>query len=140
MPRSDLHVPGTFVYVTLRGAYRSDVYFAPDDRSLLIGILTEIIERFAGKLHCYSNAHDSLQLLIQVGEEPLGRMMLRVARRYARSVQEGLAGPLQQSLPDVRDIVNRLFEMRFRNTTDPSAAWAGCSRQRHSERDDGGQR
>jgi putative transposase len=129
MPRSDLHVPGTFYYVTLRGAYRSDVYFAPDDRGLLIGILTEIVERFAGRLHCYSNAHDSLQLLIQVGEEPLGRMMLRVARRYAHSVQDRLESSLQQTLPEVRDVVNRLFEMRFKHTTNPSDAWAGGRHQ-----------
>jgi putative transposase len=125
--RSDLHVPGTFYHVTLRGAYRSDVYFAPNDRSLLIDILTDVIERFAGKLHCYSNAHDSLQLLIQVGEEPLGRMMLRVARRYAHSVQEQLESSLRQTLPEVRDVVNRLFEMRFRNTPDPSGAWPSSS-------------
>jgi hypothetical protein len=135
MPRSDLHVPGTFYFVTLRGAYRSDVYFSPDDRGLLIGILTQIIERFAGKLHCYSNADDSLQLLIQVGEEPLGRVMLRVARRYAHCVQERLEISLRQTLPEVSDVVNRLFEMRFRTTADPSVARRRCSDQQHSEPD-----
>ena len=87
-----------------------------DDRPLLIGILTEVIERFAGKLHCYSNVADSLQLLIQVGEEPLGRMMLRVARRYAHAVLGRLENSLAQTLPEAVDVVNRLFDMRFSST------------------------
>jgi hypothetical protein len=116
MPRHyEPHVPGTLYHVTLRGAYLSEVYFTADDRGLLIEILGEVVERFAGRLHCYSNAQDSLQLLIQVGEEPLGRMLLRVARRYAYSVQERVIGSMP-SLPDVRDVVNRLFDIRVRST------------------------
>jgi len=118
----ETHVPGTFYHVTLRGAYRSEVFFTPDDRRLLIDILTEVIERFAGKLHCYSNLEDSLQLLIQVGEEPLGRMMLRVARRYAHSVQARLESSIAQTVPDVREVVNRLFDMRFRSGVQPGVA------------------
>ena len=124
MPHSSSHVPGTLYHVTLRGAYRREVFFAPDHRRLLIDILDEVAERFAGKVHCYSNVHDSLQLLIQVGEEPLGRMMLRVARRYAHSVQAQLQSSDARALPDTRDVVNRMFEMRFRIGARPAtAAW-----------------
>lgn len=115
--RCEALVPGTLYHVSLRGAYRRDVFFSPKNRHLLIDILTEVIERFAGKLHCYSNFGDSLQLLIQVGEEPLGRTMLRVARRYAHAVIEHSDTPL----PDVADVVNRLFEMRFRATVRPDS-------------------
>src|SRR5262249_50715065 len=94
----------------------SDVYFAPANRGLLIEILSEVVERFAGRLHCYSNTHDNLQLLIQVGEEPLGRMMLRVARRYAHSLHQRLVTSVP-GLPEARDVVNRLFEMRVRRTS-----------------------
>jgi putative transposase len=122
--RRDVHVPGTFYHVTLRGAYRREVFFAPEERRLLIGILTDVVERFAGKLHCYSNVDDSLQLLIQVGEEPLGRMMLRVARRYAHCVHARLESSTAQTLPDASEVVNRLFEMRFRSTVHPGAGHA----------------
>jgi REP element-mobilizing transposase RayT len=122
MPRPESHIPGAFYHVTLRGAYRSEIFFTPDDRRLLIGILSEVIERFAGKVHCYSNADDSLQLLIQVGEEPLGRMMLRVARRYAHAVLGRLENSLAQTLPDAVDVVNRLFDMRFRSTCGPCSS------------------
>ena len=124
MPHSQSHVPGTLYHVTLRGAYRSELFFAPDNRRLLIDILDDVAERFAGKLHCYSNVHDCLQLLIQVGEEPLGRMMLRVARRYAHSVQAQLQRSGARALPDPRDVVNRMFEMRFRIGARPGATAA----------------
>jgi REP element-mobilizing transposase RayT len=114
MPRhSDAHVPGTLYHVTLRGAYLNELYFTPHDRGLLITILSEVVERFAGKLHCYSNVQDCLQLLIQVGEEPLGRMLLRVARRYAYAVRTRLLSSMP-NLPEVSDVVNRLFEIRVR--------------------------
>jgi len=119
MPRHyDPHVPGAVYHVTLRGAYRSELYFAADDRGVLIEILSEVIERFAGKLHSYSNGHDTLQLLIQVGEESVGRMMLRVARRYAHALQE--------SLPEVHQVVNRLFEIRVRRTALPEVYTAAA--------------
>ena len=115
MPRRfHSHAPGAVYHVTLRGAYLRDVYFKPEDRGLLIEILSEVIVRFAGRLHCYSNAPDTLQLLIQVGEEPLGRMLLRVARRYAYSVHQHLHG-LMPGLPDASEVVNRLFEIRVRS-------------------------
>ena len=130
MPHSSkAHVPGTLYHVTLRGAYRSEVFFAPDNRRLLIDILDEVIERFAGRLHCYSNVSDCLQLLIQVGEEPLGRMMLRVARRYAHSLQARLERSGAQALPDPHDVVNRMFEMRFRIGARPGATVATWLRQ-----------
>src|SRR5688572_27008826 len=71
MPRHTYtHVPGALYHVTLRGAHRREVYFTLGDRRLLITIIGEVVERFAGQLHCYDSAEDSLQLLIQVGEEP----------------------------------------------------------------------
>jgi putative transposase len=114
MPRhADAHVPGALYHVTLRGAYLGEVYFALDDRHLLITILREVVERFAGKLHCYRNTQDRLQLVIQVGEEPLGRMMLRVTRRYAHAVRERLPASMQ-SLAEVSEVVNRLFDIHVR--------------------------
>jgi REP element-mobilizing transposase RayT len=115
MPRHcQAHVPGALYHITLRGAYRSEHYFALDDRDSLIEVLREMLERFAGKLHCYDNSRDRLRLLVQVGEEPLGRMMLRVARRYLQCVQERLGNGRAASLPEALEVVNRLFEMRVR--------------------------
>lgn len=123
MPRDlEPHVPGSFYHVTLRGAFRSEVYFALPGRRLLVNIMGEVSERFAGKLHCYQNFEDALQLLVEVGEEPIGRMMLRVARRYAQCIHDAGDKAIVSTLPDVRDVVNRLFDMRFRRTAPMVAA------------------
>lgn len=115
MPRHcHAHVPGALYHVTLRGAYRREHYFTLADRDSLIELLHQMLERFAGKLHCYDNSPDRLRLLVQVGEEPLGRMMLRVARRYLQCIQTRRSEAGVVSLPEALDVVNRLFEMRVR--------------------------
>lgn len=54
MPRKPrIHVAGTFYHVTLRGNHRQDIFFSPDDRTLLNSIVAEIVDRYIARLHAY---------------------------------------------------------------------------------------
>jgi REP element-mobilizing transposase RayT len=91
MPRSlRLHVPGAFYHVTLRGNHRQDIFFARRDRLLFEELTAEVLERFCARLHAYCWMTNHVHMLLQVGDTPLGRLMLRIAGRYARSVQRHL--------------------------------------------------
>jgi REP element-mobilizing transposase RayT len=89
MPRPlRIHVPGAFYHVTLRGNHRQDIFFSPQDRALFCELLDEVNARFNARLHAYCLMTNHVHLLTQVADVPLGRLMLRVASRYARTVQK----------------------------------------------------
>jgi putative transposase len=91
MPRPlRIHVPAAFYHVTLRGNHRQNIFFSPADRRLFEDITCEVLERFAARLHAYCWMTDHVHMLLQVGDAPLGRLMLRIAGRYARSIQKHL--------------------------------------------------
>ena len=91
MPRSPrIHAPGAIYHVTLRGNHRQDIFFTPDDRSLLTRIITEILVDCGAQLHAYCYMTNHVHALLQVGDTPLSRIMLLVAGRYARAVQARL--------------------------------------------------
>jgi len=91
MPRSPrIHASGAMYHVTLRGNHRQDIFFTPADRSLLTGIVVEIMVRCDAQLHAYCYMTNHVHALIRVNETPLSRIMLLLAGRYARSVQARL--------------------------------------------------
>lgn len=91
MPRPlRLHVPGACYHVTLRGNHRQRIFFTPGDRRLFERITAEVLERFPARLHAFCLMSNHVHLVIQVGEMPLGRLILRIAGRYARMVQARL--------------------------------------------------
>ena len=53
-------------------------------------MIDEVLGRFGARLHAYCYMTNHIHALIQVGETPLGRLMLRVAGRYARLTQRDL--------------------------------------------------
>jgi REP element-mobilizing transposase RayT len=88
MPRQPrIHAAGAFYHVTLRGNHRQDIFFTPGDRELLEQISSEVIQRLQARIHAYCWMTNHVHLLVQVGDIPLGRVMLRIASRYARTVQ-----------------------------------------------------
>lgn len=102
MPRGlRIHVPGGFYHVTLRGNHRQPIFFSQADRNLLDAITAESIKRFAARVHAYCWMTNHVHLLMQVSDAPLGRIILRIASGYARSVQSRLA------------TTGHLFERRF---------------------------
>lgn len=91
MPRPlRIHLPGAFHHVTLRGNHRQAIFFTPDDRRLFDEITAEVLDLFCARLHAYCWMTNHTHTLIQVGDVPLGRLMLRIAGRYARAVQQQL--------------------------------------------------
>jgi len=92
MPRQPrLHAPGAFYHVTLRGNHRQNIFFTAQHRQLLNEIVAAVIDRFTARLHAYCWMSNHVHMLIQVGDIPLGRIMLRIASRYARTVQAQLS-------------------------------------------------
>jgi putative transposase len=75
--------------VTLRGDHRQRIFFSPQDRQLLNELVAGVIQRFAARVHAYCWMSNHAHLLMQVRDTPLGRMMLRIASRYARQIRGG---------------------------------------------------
>lgn len=91
MPRPlRIHVPGAFYHVTLRGNHRQDIFFCPADRQLFSDTTAEVVDRFAARVHAYCWMTNHIHLLVQVSDVPLGKLMMRIASRYARTVQKQL--------------------------------------------------
>lgn len=86
-----LHVPGGFYHVTLRGNHRQPIFFTEADRDLLDTVVAEVSVAQGARIHAFCWMTNHLHMLVQVSDEPLGRLILRVASRYARSVQARLA-------------------------------------------------
>jgi len=87
MRKPRLHIPAAFYHVTLRGNHRQEIFFTADDRILLNAIVAEVIAGYGARLHAYCWMTNHTHMLIQVGDVPLGRIMLRIASRYARQIQ-----------------------------------------------------
>lgn len=92
MPRLPrIHVPGGFYHVTLRGNHRQAIFFCNADRQFLDATVAEIIEQCGARVHAYCWMTNHIHLLIEVSATPLGAIMLRIASRYARTVQSRLS-------------------------------------------------
>ena len=102
MPRLPrLHVPHGIYHVTLRGNHREPIFRRPSDREALDEIVVETFERFQSRLHAYCWMTNHLHLLVEIDEDPLGRLMQRLASQYARSFQSRL------------ETTGHLFERRY---------------------------
>jgi putative transposase len=91
MPRPlRLHVPGALYHVTLRGNHRQNIFHTIHHRQILADLIAEVIARFDARLHAYCFMTNHIHALIQVSDIPLGRLMLHIAGRYARTIQAPL--------------------------------------------------
>lgn len=85
MPRPPrLHVPGGCYHVILRGNHREALFASAGDRDRLNELFAEVLKRFDARIHAFCWMTNHLHALIQVAEQPLGRIMHRVAGRYSR--------------------------------------------------------
>jgi len=102
MPRRPrIHAPGAFYHVTLRGNHRKPIFFCDADRELLNRIVARSLDRCQARLHAYCWMSNHVHMLLQVGDAPLGRVVLRMASSYARSVQARM------------ETTGHLFERRY---------------------------
>lgn len=102
--RLRLHAPGAFYHVTLRGNHQQPIFFRNDDRELMERVVADSLERLVAKVHAYCWMTNHVHLLVQVSDAPLGRLMLRIASTYARTVQLRL------------QTTGHLFERRYHAT------------------------
>jgi REP element-mobilizing transposase RayT len=85
MPRLPrLHVPGGCYHVILRGNHREALFASAADRHALNDIVADVLSRFHGRLHAFCWMSNHLHALIQVADQPLGKLMQRIAMRYSR--------------------------------------------------------
>lgn len=99
--RLRLHVPGGFYHVTLRGNHRQPIFFTEADRDRLDNVVAEATGRMAAQIHAYCWMTNHVHLLVQISDAPLGKLIQRIASRYARAVQTRL------------DTTGHLFERRY---------------------------
>lgn len=91
MPRPPrIHVPNAFYHVTLRGNHRNDIFFTDADRRYFIERVTRTMQQFGARLHAYCLMTNHVHMLIQIADDPLGRLILRIAAPYARYVQRNM--------------------------------------------------
>lgn len=77
-------------HVTLRGNHQKDIFFTHTDRLRMSDLFSEVVQRFGARLHAYCYMTNHVHALVQVADEPLGRLMLRIAGQYARTTQARL--------------------------------------------------
>jgi REP element-mobilizing transposase RayT len=96
-----LHVAGGFYHVTLRGNHRQPIFRTPMDRELLDRLVGETVTELGARVHAYCWMPNHIHLLVQVSNVPLGKLLMRIASRYARKHQQQL------------NTTGHLFERRY---------------------------
>ena len=95
------HLPGGFYHVTLRGNHRQQIFNRDADRDALEEIIAEAASQTEVGIHAYCWMSNHLHMVTRVAEVPLGRLMQRMAARYARHFQRTL------------NTTGHLFERRY---------------------------
>jgi len=86
MPRKPrIYQPNGFYHVILRGNNRKPIFFEEKDRDRWEAWLARALVRYDAMLHCYCWMTNHVHLLIQIGEQPLSRIVQYAAAQYARS-------------------------------------------------------
>lgn len=89
--RLRLHLPGGFYHVTLRGNHQQPIFLADCHHGWLERIVEDAVAEENARIHAYCWMTNHIHILAQVSDRPLGRLMLRIASRFARAVQSQLA-------------------------------------------------
>jgi REP element-mobilizing transposase RayT len=81
-----IHVPGGVYHVLLRGNAGQDIFFDDEDRYHFYLLLQEGTSRFGHRIHGFCLMNNHVHLAVQVGEEPLSKIMQNLSFRYTRWV------------------------------------------------------
>ncbi len=79
-----LHFPGAIYHVVLNGNGNCQVFSDDTDRTRLLLLLQEGIEKFGHKIHGYCLVPTAVHLVIEVDQVPLSRIMQQLGFRYTR--------------------------------------------------------
>ena len=93
-----IHIPGGLYHVTLRGNGNNPVFRIDEDRLKFEALTAEGVARFGHHVHGYCLTHTQAHLAVQVGMEPLSKVVQNLAVRYTRwfNQQKQRTGPLFQ--------------------------------------------
>jgi putative transposase len=97
MPRrTRLHIPGGFYYIVQRSIASQHVFSDEADYTRFEQLLENVLESCRARAHAYCWRPDSLELLVEISDVPVGRLMQRLTGRYARLVHRlhGESSPL----------------------------------------------
>jgi REP element-mobilizing transposase RayT len=86
--RRRLHVPGGFYYIIQRGNAHQPIFSIPADYELFERLLAMAIARTGTRVHAYCWTPGAFRIVAQIDEAPVGRLMQRLAGRYARCIHE----------------------------------------------------
>lgn len=94
--RQRLHVPGGTYYVVQRGSAHLPIFSQPEDYSVFERLLAATLHRTGARVHAYCWMPQSIHLVVQIGEIPVGEVMKGLTSRYALCMRErvGEFGPL----------------------------------------------
>lgn len=79
-----LHFPGAVYHVTLHGNGNQQVFLDDIDRTRFLLLIQEGIEKFGHKVYAYCLHPTYLQLVVEVDEVPLSRIMQQLGFRFTR--------------------------------------------------------
>jgi REP element-mobilizing transposase RayT len=83
-----LHEIGGVYHVMLRGNAGQDIFFDDDDFHYFYLLLQQGIIRYGHRIHGFCLMSNHMHLAIQVGEEPLAKIMQNMSFRYTRWVNK----------------------------------------------------
>ena len=83
-----LHENGGVYHVMLRGNGGQNIFFDDDDRHHFYLLLQQGIARYVHRIHGFCLMSNHIHLAIQVGEEPLAKIMQNLSFRYTRWINK----------------------------------------------------
>ena len=97
-----IHVPGGFYHVVLRGNDGQSIFFSARDRKYFYSLIEEGVTRFGCRVHAFCLLPNQVHFALQVGVEPLSRVMQNLAFRYTRHINV------------TRNRIGHLFQGRYK--------------------------
>lgn len=79
-----IHVPGALYHVSLHGNGGEKIFSTDADRKYFEALIAEGVERFGHKVHGYCLMPNQLNLVIQVADTNLSKIMQNLSFRYTR--------------------------------------------------------
>ena len=83
-----LHVDEGIYHVMLRGNGGQDIYFDDDDRRYFYLLLQQGVARYGHRIHGFCLMSNHVHLVVEVGEQPLSKIMQNLSFRYTRWVNK----------------------------------------------------
>jgi REP element-mobilizing transposase RayT len=97
-----IHVHGAFYHLILRGNHRQDIFRVAADRAIWERYVSDALLDCGARLHVYCWMTNHVHMVVEASSNPVGRLVMRVATRYARWFQRSI------------DTTGHLFERRYR--------------------------